>query len=202
MDASNAAYALAVVTAKNAAILALDGVIATTPAFPALPTGGAKAVLSVLTSRQSDFTDDKARLETANTAAVASVVADKTAAAVAFNAATIATAAIGLNTASQGTFTLLITDLTAFLNTTTTTGINAAIEAKKVTIDARIDDVETQTRAVATANEILADNDISKAEAVTILEDLKADVANIDAQIAAKILLVAKWKALLDAALA
>ena len=62
--------------------------------------------------------------------------------------------------------------------------------------------METQTRAVATANEILADNDISKAEAVTILEDLKADVANIDAQIAAKILLVAKWKALLDAALA
>jgi hypothetical protein len=215
LDDQTNALAVATVNAKNAATTTLNdarNTVNTNNSGAALPGGNGLAGLLKL---KADFENDKAVLETANTAAVASIAADNAAHATAVNATGVAQLNLNNNIVAQQALggTILngtgdsnglggvLASLRSFVANANTTGINADIELLKTTVELSKDAVAAQNIVVQKTQANITDQDNSKARATAILEDLKAEVKNFDTQIAAQILLAAKWKALLDAAL-
>jgi hypothetical protein len=133
---------------------------------------------------------NKANIQVAYDAAVANLASLKIAANTATNAKNKLVADEAANTA-------MATSMTSVLNLLTTqlTNILTAINAQKATIS-------TLESDVALLNKQIAQNGIDKVAAESQITAYQAELAVIDVKITEKIAVVAKWKKLLDDAIA
>lgn len=200
----------AATTAKNnaqTALTAANGTLTTatttfntaktaaTAAQTALTTGQttlatAQTTLATKNTDLAILVANKANIQTAYDSAVANLSALKIAANTANNAKLKVVADEAANTALQASLNLVLTTLSTQL-----TNILTVINGQKTTIT-------TLESDVALLNKQIAQNGFDKAAAEAQIVAYQAELAVIDVKITEKIAAVAKWKSLLDDALA
>lgn len=195
LTAANATLTTATTTNNNAKSAATTAQTTLTTAQTALTTSQATLTtanntLATLNTDLNILVANKANIQTAYDSAVANLSTLQIAANTANNAKIKVVADEAANTAMQ-------TSLTSVLNLLTTelTNLLAAINTQKTT-------VSTLESDVATLNQAISQNAIDKTAAQDQLTAYQAQLAVIDVQITEKIAAVAKWKSLLDSALA